>query len=140
MPPKLSDNLLFINSVSGEEFSIDSNYVNIERMDVDSSSLGQQELTYTLSTNTQFSPEEWVSLTAAPIDTSISELSFITTTNIQKRTHRKRRVNKKWLKRYGYIESHSTIKMDVSECHIYDTQMGYQEMNFELKPKSNGVT
>ena len=28
---------------------------------------------------------------------------IVTTTNVQRRRHKKKRINKKWIKRYGYI-------------------------------------
>lgn len=34
---------------------------------------------------------------------------YITTTEHQRRTHHKRRINKKWRKRYGVIESDSLV-------------------------------
>lgn len=46
------------------------------------------------------------------------ETTAITKT-VQRRTHKKRRINKKWAKRYGYREVPDTKKIVLVGGHIY---------------------
>lgn len=43
-------------------------------------------------------------------DTSTNMCDITVPILLQRRTHKKKRINKKWLKRYGYIVKHGTIK------------------------------
>ena len=43
------------------------------------------------------------------------------TKQVQKRTHKKRRINKKWLKKYGYKDVPDDEKVFVFENYIYAT-------------------
>lgn len=53
----------------------------------------------------------------------INGLRLIETTaitkKVQRRTHKKRRINKKWAKRYGYREVPDTKKIVLVGGHIY---------------------
>lgn len=62
------------------------------------------------------------------------------TKQVQKRTHRKRRINKKWLKRYGYKTVPDDTKLLVMGDCIYATPCGAKRImkmlrkENELKP------
>lgn len=63
---------------------------------------------------------------------------YIATKEIQRRTHRKRRINKKWAKRYGYIEinmmpHNSVVKMDNGV--IWMTKRTFEELKDKLSLK-----
>jgi len=46
----------------------------------------------------------------------------------QKRRHKKRRINKKWLKKYGYETTY--VELDIPKCHI---KRGEDDCHFELE-------
>ena len=59
------------------------------------------------------------------------------TKQIQRRTHRKRRINKKWLKRYGYktvIDDSRMIR--VGDC-IFATPNTLKKIIAEIKEREN---
>ena len=49
-----------------------------------------------------------------PVQTDNTTLHLTHSTNVPKRKHRKRRINKKWLKRYGYKEVTTTLSGTIS--------------------------
>lgn len=58
------------------------------------------------------------------------------TKEIQRRTHRKKRINKKWLKRYGYktvLDNERIIKVD--DC-IFATPKTMKKLIIEMKSRS----
>ena len=59
---------------------------------------------------------------------------IITTKTIQNRRHRRRRINKKWLKRYGYTER--DVQMDGSvymyEGRLYMTKRDFKRLRKEV--------
>ena len=52
----------------------------------------------------------------------------ITTKTVQNRKHKKRRINKKWLKRYGYTERE--VQPDGS-AYMYDGKLYMTKRDFE---------
>ena len=61
---------------------------------------------------------------------------FITewiTKDIQRRKHKKRRVNKKWLKRYGYKCVHDNDKIILSNNKLFMTKGAYERVKRGIK-------
>ena len=61
---------------------------------------------------------------------------FITeclTKDIQRRTHKKRRINKKWLKRYGYKCVPDNDKMIVFNNKLFMTKGAYEKVKKGIK-------
>lgn len=62
---------------------------------------------------------------------------IITTTKIQQRCHKKKRINKKWLKRYGYITSdiqkHGETVVDQEHKTMYMSQATYNDLIVAMK-------
>ena len=61
---------------------------------------------------------------------------FITewiTKDIQKRKHKKRRINKKWLKRYGYKSVPDNDKMIVFNNKLFMTKGAYEKVKKGIK-------
>ena len=61
---------------------------------------------------------------------------FITewiTKDIQRRKHKKRRINKKWLKRYGYKCVPDNDKMIVSNNKLFMTKGAYERVKKGIK-------
>ena len=52
------------------------------------------------------------------------------TKTVQARTHKKKRINKKWLKRYGYKEVQDENKTYMIDGKLYMTQRCYNKMNY----------
>lgn len=50
------------------------------------------------------------------------------TKDIQRRTHKKRRINKKWLKRYGYKCVPDNDKMIVFNNKLFMTKRAYEKV------------
>lgn len=63
---------------------------------------------------------------------------YIATKKIQRKKHRKARINKKWQKRYGYVEynmmSHGQVMM--MDGAIYMTEKTYRELWFRQKEQT----
>lgn len=61
---------------------------------------------------------------------------YIATKRIQKRKHHKKRINKKWQKRYGYYEynmmPHGEVFFDEVNRVIHMTQKTYDELKVKL--------
>lgn len=55
------------------------------------------------------------------------------TKDIQRRTHKKRRINKKWLKRYGYKCVPDNDKMIVSNNKLFMTKGAYERIKRGIK-------
>lgn len=57
---------------------------------------------------------------------------IITTRKIQRRKHKKKRINKKWLKRYGYvtydIQKFGETILDKQNMNIYMSQKTYDDL------------
>ena len=66
-----------------------------------------------------------MSVTNFGIEIIITE--FITK-DIQRRTHKKRRINKKWLKRYGYKCVSDNNKIILYDNKLYMTKGAYERM------------
>ena len=47
---------------------------------------------------------------------------------IQARTHKKKRINKKWAKRYGYITKYKTFNTVVFNNTIFMTKQTFQDL------------
>lgn len=61
---------------------------------------------------------------------------FITeliTKDIQRRTHKKRRINKKWLKRYGYKCVPDNDKIILSDNKLFMTKGAYEKVKKGIK-------
>ena len=61
---------------------------------------------------------------------------FITeriTKDIQRRTHKKRRINKKWLKRYGYKCVPDNDKIILSNNKLFMTKGAYEKVKKGIK-------
>lgn len=55
------------------------------------------------------------------------------TKDIQRRTHKKRRINKKWLKRYGYKCVPDNDKMIVFNNKLFMTKGAYEKVKKGIK-------
>lgn len=55
------------------------------------------------------------------------------TKDIQRRTHKKRRINKKWLKRYGYKCVPDNDKIIMSNNKIFMTKGAYERVKKGIK-------
>ena len=55
------------------------------------------------------------------------------TKDIQRRTHKKRRINKKWLKRYGYKSVPDNDKMIVFNNKLFMTKGAYEKVKKGIK-------
>lgn len=55
------------------------------------------------------------------------------TKDIQRRTHKKRRINKKWLKRYGYKCVPDNDKMIVFNNKLFMTKGAYKKVKKRIK-------
>lgn len=55
------------------------------------------------------------------------------TKDIQRRTHKKRRINKKWLKRYGYKCVPDNNKMIVFNNKLFMTKGAYKKVKKGIK-------
>lgn len=55
------------------------------------------------------------------------------TKDIQRRTHKKRRINKKWLKRYGYKCVPDNDKMIVFNNKLFMTKGAYKKVKKGIK-------
>lgn len=55
------------------------------------------------------------------------------TKDIQRRTHKKRRINKKWLKRYGYKCVSDNDKMIVFNNKLFMTKEAYEKVKKGIK-------
>ena len=58
------------------------------------------------------------------------------TKTVQARTHKKKRINKKWLKRYGYKEVQDENKTYMIDGKLYMTQRCYNKMKSILKKEN----
>ena len=58
---------------------------------------------------------------------------FCLTKDIQRRTHKKRRINKKWLKRYGYKCVPDNDKMIVFNNKLFMTKGAYEKVKKGIK-------
>lgn len=77
-----------------------------------------------------------------PIDHFNGMSIYITdaiTKKVRCRTHRKKRIDKKWLKRYGYKEVQDHSKVLVVGNGIYMSQQNYDRLAMELG-KKEGVS
>ena len=54
------------------------------------------------------------------------------TKKIRKRTHKKKRIDKKWLKRYGYKEVQDHSKMYVTDDYIFMSKQNYEKLEKQL--------
>ena len=54
------------------------------------------------------------------------------TKKVRKRTHKKKRIDKKWLKRYGYKEVQDHSKMYVTDDYIFMSKQNYEKLEKEL--------
>lgn len=55
------------------------------------------------------------------------------TKKVRRRTHKKKRIDKKWLKRYGYKEVQDHSKMYKSGNYLFMSQKNYDRLKAELK-------
>ena len=55
------------------------------------------------------------------------------TKDIQRRTHKKRRINKKWLKRYGYKCVPDNDKMIIFNNKLFMTKGAYEKVKKGIK-------
>jgi hypothetical protein len=57
---------------------------------------------------------------------------IVTTKQVQRRRHKKKRINKKWIKRYGYITSdtqkHGETVVDQKHKTMYMSQATYNDL------------
>ena len=60
------------------------------------------------------------------------------TKTVQARTHKKKRINKKWLKRYGYKEVQDENKTYMIDGKLYMTQRCYNKMK-KILEKENKI-
>ena len=68
---------------------------------------------------------------------------FITeriTKDIQRRTHKKRRINKKWLKRYGYKCVPDNDKIILSNNKLFMTKGAYERLKSGKEWRKNEFT
>jgi hypothetical protein len=54
------------------------------------------------------------------------------TKKVRKRTHKKKRIDKKWLKRYGYKEVQDHSKMYVTDDYIFMSKQNYEKLENQL--------
>lgn len=47
---------------------------------------------------------------------------------VQVRTHKKKRINKKWAKRYGYVTKYKTFNTMVFDNIVFMTEQMYQDL------------
>ena len=47
---------------------------------------------------------------------------------VQVRTHKKKRINKKWAKRYGYVTKYKTFNTMVFDNTVFMTEQMYQDL------------
>lgn len=52
---------------------------------------------------------------------------------VQVRTHKKKRINKKWAKRYGYITKYKTFNTMVFDNTVFMTEQMYQDLQRGIK-------
>lgn len=61
---------------------------------------------------------------------------YIATSEVQRRKHRKKRINKKWRKRYGVMEfnlvPHGNVFFNEIDRVFYMTKKTYNELNKEI--------
>lgn len=55
------------------------------------------------------------------------------TKKVRRRTHKKKRIDKKWLKRYGYKEVQDHSKIYQSGNYLFMSQKNYDRLKAELK-------
>ena len=60
------------------------------------------------------------------------------TKTVQARTHKKKRINKKWLKQYGYKEVQNENKTYMIDGKLYMTQRCYNKMK-KILEKENKI-
>ena len=60
------------------------------------------------------------------------------TKTVQARTHKKKRINKKWLKRYGYKEIQNENKTYMIDSKLYMKQRCYNKMK-KILEKENKI-
>lgn len=70
-------------------------------------------------------------------DVPIIITNYITKT-VQARTHKKKRINKKWLKRYGYKEVQDDNKTYMIDGKLYMTQRCYNKIE-KILEKENKI-
>lgn len=58
--------------------------------------------------------------------------------SVQRRKHKKRRINKKYLKRYGYKTVPDDERVIIFENYIYMTQGAYDQYIDQMKELSGG--
>lgn len=95
---KNGDNLFTLNNISEVNYSMKS----IEETDILGNVTNIKKRDFTLSFDTTIDNKEL--LKALGVDTSNvpDAYSILLTKPIQRRIHKKKRINKKWLKKYGY--------------------------------------
>lgn len=95
---KNGDNLFTLNNISEVNYSMKS----IEETDILGNVTNIKKRDFTLSFDTTIDNKEL--LKALGVDTSNvpDAYSILLTKPIQRRRHKKKRINKKWLKKYGY--------------------------------------
>ena len=52
---------------------------------------------------------------------------------IQVRTHKKKRINKKWAKRYGYVTKYKTFNTVVFNNIVFMTKQTFQDLQRRIK-------
>lgn len=61
------------------------------------------------------------------------------TKKVRKRTHKKKRIDKKWLKRYGYKEVQDHSKMYVTDDYIFMSKQNYEKLEKQLAKENEHV-
>lgn len=92
--------------------------------------------TQTNKNETQFSKELLLSAQAAAnagLESSPTSYTVVAMSKIQVRKHKKRRINKKWAKRYGYKNS---CPLKFGECVIIGDTMYMSQETFDVVRKS----
>lgn len=95
---KNGDNLFTLNNISEVNYSMKS----IEETDILGNVTNIKKRDFTLSFDTTIDNKELLKVLGVDTSNVPDAYSILLTKPIQRRRHKKKRINKKWLKKYGY--------------------------------------
>lgn len=112
------------NNLDGKTFDLNDAPECITGIDIPLSDKAEQEFTL----NGYVNEDVLKQLAGVPLDSSFS-MTCDSVRSVQRRKHKKKRINKKWAKRYGYI----TI---IDKCHFRDVSIVPADCGFEFIAKN----
>ena len=95
---KNGDNLFTLNNISEVNYSMKS----VEETDILGNVTNIKKRDFTLSFDTTIDNKELLKVLGVGTSNVPDAYSILLTKPIQRRKHKKKRINKKWLKKYGY--------------------------------------